>query len=552
VAADGIARSIAWNYLRKFRSEDFDDLYQDARVGLIKAVRAYDCTRGVAFSTFAWKAAVREVFWGLSQRTGIARPTRQTDDAPGETKEPVGSGTTDSRPRTVSLDDPDITVPDESDRTCPYETLTRKAESQVLRTLIRSLPDRERYIIERRYMTDDDERESFARLASTLGITPQRAQQIERQAMNRLRGWMPADEERVLLPMTPRQATLRTETARKTSRPTDPRPAQPAGPARPRSFRMDRRTASGYPSASSWGIPRSSAGALNTKFQWGPMPKPAVTWPGGKTRLLDRLFDALPSDIAAYDQYVEPFLGGGSVLIRMLTIGTFQEYVANDANGRLIQAYRTIREGCGEFLGLLADWEAEYALMAPGERETTYYRRRARYNEPGLSPTEISTLLVFLNRTCFNGKYAENRSGQFNVSWGKKTSFRYDPENLTRLGELLRDDRLTLTAGDFRNLEARIGDRAFVYADSPYVPTGPQGYATYRRGDFDNGTQAELRDFLARLDRRGVAWLASNSDTGLTRELYRDYNIRQITAPRCVGRGSGAATAVPELLVSNY
>ncbi|WP_049423326.1 DNA adenine methylase, partial [Stenotrophomonas maltophilia] len=74
------------------------------------------------------------------------------------------------------------------------------------------------------------------------------------------------------------------------------------------------------------------------------MPKPIISWPGGKRRLLKHLYPHFPT----HDCYVEAFAGGAaSLLMRPYPA---QMEVLNDINGELVSLYRCVRHHLDEFV----------------------------------------------------------------------------------------------------------------------------------------------------------------------------------------------------------
>lgn len=71
--------------------------------------------------------------------------------------------------------------------------------------------------------------------------------------------------------------------------------------------------------------------------------KPFVKWAGGKTRLLKEIEQRLPVGFSGWENvtYVEPFVGGGSVLFHMLRKHkNISKAIINDINEVLMQTYR--------------------------------------------------------------------------------------------------------------------------------------------------------------------------------------------------------------------
>lgn len=262
---------------------------------------------------------------------------------------------------------------------------------------------------------------------------------------------------------------------------------------------------------------------------------PVMKWAGGKTRLLRELLPRLPDTLGRYH---EPFFGGGALFFRLQP----EHAELADANGELINVYACVRD----------DVEALITDLQRHRYERDYYYWMRSRDTADLGPIARASRTIYLNRTCFNGLYRVNRRGQFNVPFGRYT----DPvichaDRLRAVSEVLAGVDLRLA--DYRDAVAgaRAGD--FVYFDPPYQPISrTANFTSYTAGAFGEAEQAALAATFAELSARGVRAMLSNSDTPFIRELYRDFQVEIIQAPRAISRNGAGRAAVNEVLVRNY
>jgi DNA adenine methylase len=183
--------------------------------------------------------------------------------------------------------------------------------------------------------------------------------------------------------------------------------------------------------------------------------KPFLKWAGGKQKVLSSLVELLPSNVRDC-RYVEPFVGGGAMFFRLEP----ETAVLGDVNERLVCCYRQVRDNVEGVLELLEPMAAENSA----ER---YAMRRNWFNAstPGYSAS--AALFIYLNKTCFNGLYRENKNGKFNVPYGKyEKPLICDADHLRKASSLLK--RAELLCGSFTQTAWVKGD--FVYLDPPYDP----------------------------------------------------------------------------------
>jgi DNA adenine methylase len=266
-------------------------------------------------------------------------------------------------------------------------------------------------------------------------------------------------------------------------------------------------------------------------------PRPFLKWAGGKGQLLPELLARLPQRFRGYH---EPFVGGGAFFFELRALGRLEGAVhLTDRNPPLIDTYATVR----------ADVEAVIRrLRRHRNDEAEFYRVRAQ-DPRRLSPAARAARVIYLNRTCYNGLYRENRSGGFNVPFGRYANPALcDAENLRTVAAALRGVTLACTRYDAVVNRAEPGD--LVYFDPPYQPvSATSSFTAYHRDGFGPDDQERLRDLFATLVERGVHVMLSNSDTPLVRSLYSDFAIDRVYASRAINSRADRRGKVAEVIV---
>lgn len=267
--------------------------------------------------------------------------------------------------------------------------------------------------------------------------------------------------------------------------------------------------------------------------------KPILKWVGGKRQLLDDILPLLPRNPSLY---VEPFVGGGAVLLAQSPARAR----VSDLNAELINVYEVVRDSPDDLLDLLR----EHSELNSSEH---YYEMRALDREPGFADTDAvvrAARIVYLNKTCFNGLYRVNSAGQINSPYG-----RYKNPNIVNepgpraLSRYLRGD-VTLMCGDYTDALADLPEGAFAYLDPPYMPLSQtSAFTGYTEGGFDYGEQVRLRDECLALRERGIGFVESNSDCPKIRELYSDFKIKTVKAKRVINSRGDRRGAVSEVLI---
>ena len=293
--------------------------------------------------------------------------------------------------------------------------------------------------------------------------------------------------------------------------------------------------------------------------------KPFVKWAGGKGSLIPQLKRFYPFDInnIKIDKYVEPFIGGGAVLINILQKYDIKEAYAFDINLDLINCYNTIKSNVEELINELDKKEKEFLLLEAKEKEKYFYKIRDEYNSYQIEENEVNVKraseFIFLNRTCFNGLYRVNKNGKFNVPCGKyKNPTICDSNNLRNLSYLMKN--VTFKYGDYRKSEEYIDSKTFVYFDPPYRPlSNTSGFTSYTKEDFNDENQKELAKYFRLLSDKDAKLMLSNSnpkntnkDDNFFEEIYKGFYINEISAKRMINSNVKGRGEISELLITNY
>ena len=269
---------------------------------------------------------------------------------------------------------------------------------------------------------------------------------------------------------------------------------------------------------------------------------PVLKWVGGKRQLLGEITPLLPGQITTY---CEPFLGGGAVLFSLQPSNA----VVNDLNADLITVYEVIRD----------DVEALIASLKHHENTAAYFyairdmdRDKAKYR--ALSKVERASRMIYLNKTCFNGLFRVNSSGEFNTPFGQYKNPNIVNEPVLRaVSCYFRDSGIRFYSEDFAATLDRVGAGGFVYLDPPYDPVSDTASFTgYNKGGFDKSEQIRLKQCCDDLTRRGVKFLLSNSATPFIRELYQGYEMTIVKAKRAINADATKRGAIEEVLIRNY
>ena len=270
---------------------------------------------------------------------------------------------------------------------------------------------------------------------------------------------------------------------------------------------------------------------------------PVLKWAGGKTQLLNRITDSMPTE---YNHYYEPFIGSAAVLFG---ISPGQAFI-NDINEQLINLYTQLKNAVDCVIAKVNEMDA-----TPCTKEL-YYAIREQYNTKIASrnfDAECAALMIWINKHCFNGLYRVNSKGLFNVPYNNKVNGKsIDESNIRAISEYLKNADITITCLDFETACKGVLSGDFVYFDSPYVPESvTASFTDYTIDGFSLADHERLAALFKRLDSIGAKIMLSNNDVPLVRSLYDGYNIQSLDVKRMINRNANKRTG-KEVLITNY
>jgi len=299
--------------------------------------------------------------------------------------------------------------------------------------------------------------------------------------------------------------------------------------------------------------------------------RPLLKWAGGKRQLIPVLAEHYP---LRFTRYIEPFVGSGAVFFDLLNRGRLagRRIQLSDVNPDLVGCYWMVRDRTADVVRALKALAREYRV----DGYSCYYDVRDRRFNPQRAELrmraasekdiasrytpELAAMLIFLNRTGFNGLFRLNRTGGFNVPVGRYNNPRIlDEANIHAVADALSTDGVSIDLAPFQDTLATAGRGDFVYCDPPYAPLSrTSSFAHYTAGGFSAFDQRRLQQAVIAACRRGARVVVSNSSAS---EIVRGYTtpdaqkarlaIRPVPARRSINSRASSRGPVDELIIAN-
>jgi len=274
--------------------------------------------------------------------------------------------------------------------------------------------------------------------------------------------------------------------------------------------------------------------------------KPFVKWAGGKYKLADKLIPFFPSEFDdKKNTYYEPMVGSGGFFFKFNPRNAY----LSDINKKLVITYNVIKN---DITGLIDQLKIHEEL----HDKDYFYKSRIKFNELIKSyknELEISSLFIYLNKTCFNGLYRENSKGEFNVPLGSYNNpLICDEKTLFMLNNVLKN--VQINCHGYKESLEKITKGDFIYLDPPYIPLKKDSFTKYSKKDWKEEQSRELNQYCKSLDEKGAFFMLSNSDTNLTRDIFNDKNrnFYPIEAPRFISAKGNSREKANEVIITNY
>lgn len=250
--------------------------------------------------------------------------------------------------------------------------------------------------------------------------------------------------------------------------------------------------------------------------------KPILRWPGGKSRLLQKIIPLIPKHVC----YCEPFAGGLAVLLAKQRSSV---EIINDINGDLIALYRNVQYHMPELL-------RELAFMHGSRKNIHDF-----IAQPGLTEIQRAARFLVLNRTSFGGNmhsFAVAKTGGGGAGLSRELNTRLLGEAHERL------DKVVIENLPYdRCMKLYDSADSFFFLDPPYLKTKVNAYAGW--------TEKDMTAFRHSVESLKGRWVVTVDGSEFNRELFRDCRIEEVeTKNRSVNVRTHGSQTFPEFIIT--
>lgn len=263
---------------------------------------------------------------------------------------------------------------------------------------------------------------------------------------------------------------------------------------------------------------------------------PVLKWAGGKSKISEIIVDYMPKN---YGNYYEPFFGGGA--IGMKIYDEERKFNLSDINSDLIKFYEEIKNNYSQVIENLRNMKEIFNISENKESLFNEYKKEFNISRD-------ASLFYFLNKTGFNGLVRYNSKNEYNIPYGKR-DFNYDEEKLLKLSEYFNKENIFVNNCDFRNISPQEND--LIYLDPPYHPLSTTSSFTAYCGKWTEKDEVEMAEKCQMWNENGIYFMLSNNNVDFIRNLFKGFNIVELSVTKSVGASKETRKKTSEVLIFN-
>lgn len=242
------------------------------------------------------------------------------------------------------------------------------------------------------------------------------------------------------------------------------------------------------------------------------MLKPLVPHMGGKTFIVKHILTLVPD----FDEYREPFLGGGTVFAAIKSLFPKRKYWINDLYFNTYLTYVVVRDYPNELIERKKHlfWSFESGVDLFDYLKEYYFNKCDAINNP-IDKTAHYTLIKNISYNGLCESFSEVRYLRI------KNNFEYYTKKTLKYARLLQNVKITNL--DYQEVVKPDGDNVFIYCDPPYYDT--TGYYYGKKGELHKEFDHEI--FANIMSNSHHKWLISYDNNEYIKQLFDGY--KQIT-----------------------
>ena len=268
--------------------------------------------------------------------------------------------------------------------------------------------------------------------------------------------------------------------------------------------------------------------------------KTPLRYPGGKSRASDIIISHFPKE---FNTYIEPFVGGGSVFIKLKQLYPDKNYWINDLFHDLYCFWYIMQTHHDELVWIINQWKKQY----PNGKELYDFLHNNIFN---FNKIERAAAFFIFNRITFSGT---SLSGGYSQESFEKRFTQSSIDRIKSASTLLKNTNITnMDYIDVINSIPNNDNDTFIFLDPPYYSNkksllyGPNGQL-HKTFDHD-----KLFQYISNVKTK---WLITYDNSEYIKSLYKNYNISNLNftyGMNNVSKNKNNDMNATEIIIKNY
>ncbi len=264
------------------------------------------------------------------------------------------------------------------------------------------------------------------------------------------------------------------------------------------------------------------------------MIKSPLRYPGGKSRAVKTISPIIPE----FDEFREPFVGGGSVFVYLKQKYPNKTFWINDLYTNLFHFWKQTQGNPVELIDQVCYWRSEFDN---GKKLHRYLLD----NIETFDDLKKGAAFFVFNRITFSGT---TESGGFSNAAFEKRFTTSSIDRLKLLASILHDT--TITNFDYQDVVEKKGENVFIFLDPPYYSATKS--ALYGKNG-NMHTSFDHERFADVLKKSNHKWLITYDNSEYIKDLFSFANIKEWNLTYGMRNvGNGSSQIGKELFISNY
>ncbi|WP_018214277.1 DNA adenine methylase [Desulfitobacterium hafniense] len=265
-----------------------------------------------------------------------------------------------------------------------------------------------------------------------------------------------------------------------------------------------------------------------------------LRYPGGKSKIYEKVKNLIVANGYEGRTYVEPFAGGFGIGIGLLCEGVVKAAILNDYDSHIYNFWYSLLNDTENLLRLISD-----TPITIEERE----RQKLNYRDADADSLRDGFATLFLNRVNFSGVIKGGPIGGLAQTGTYKVDCRFNKADISSKIETIAKlkSKIKLYNKDagylIRMSLMKMKAPMFLNIDPPYVIKGSQLYTNF----FTEGDHLNLQRVIVKYLDADYPWIITYDDCPLVRDLYKRFHLQEYG----ITHNAGGTVPGKEIVITN-